>query len=150
MRKYRERFRKDGVTIDWAGHTSYEEAIAGFSRQSLEATLAGDLEHGVNACIECCNRHASPGRVALRWRSRDGRQGEATFADLKERAPASSPSAELAGLGTTFPSYGPHTLGSISTAQELDHLARRRLDALPTAAAAVPSARRLLHSRPDS
>ena len=74
------------MTIDRAKEAPYEEAIAGFSREALEATLAGSLDRGVNACIECCDRNATPGRVALRWRSHDGRHGELTFAELKERA----------------------------------------------------------------
>ncbi len=64
------------MTIGSAEQASYEEAIAGFSRKALEATLAGDLARGVNACVECCDRHASPGRIALRFRSHDGREGE--------------------------------------------------------------------------
>ena len=72
--------------IDRAERASYEEAIAGFSRKALEATLAGDLARGLNACVECCDRHATPGRVALRWRSHDGRDGELTFSELKERS----------------------------------------------------------------
>ena len=62
------------MTIDRAQEAPYDEAIAGFSREALEATLAGSLDRGVNACIECCDRHATPGRVALRWRSHDGRR----------------------------------------------------------------------------
>jgi len=74
------------VTIDRADEASYEEAIAGFSRQALEAALAGDLSRGLNACVECCDRHASPGRIALRWRSHDGREGELAFGELEERS----------------------------------------------------------------
>jgi acetyl-CoA synthetase len=69
-----------------AGLHSYDEAIARFSREALAGTLAGDLNRGLNACVECCDRHAEPGRVALRWRSHDGRQGELTFSELKARS----------------------------------------------------------------
>lgn len=74
------------MTIDRAEEASYVDAIAAFSREALEGTLAGDLARGVNACVECCDRYAMSGRVALRWRSHDGRQGELTFTELKERA----------------------------------------------------------------
>jgi acetyl-CoA synthetase len=86
VRNFGEQSREDGVMTDRAERTSYEEAIAGFSRKALEATLAGDLAHGLNACVECCDRHAAPGRVALRWRSHDGREGQLSFTGLKERS----------------------------------------------------------------
>ena len=50
------------------------------------------MERGLNACVECCDRHAQPGRVALYWDSKDGRSARITFAQLKER------SARLANL----------------------------------------------------
>ena len=74
------------MTHEPAAETTYEEAIAKFSRDALAATLAGDLTQGLNACVECCDRHAAPGRVALRWRSHDGRQGELAFDELRERS----------------------------------------------------------------
>ena len=64
----------------------YHAEVAGFRLEALAATLAGSLEHGLNACIECCDRHADdPDRVALVWASQDGRDGTVTFAELKER-----------------------------------------------------------------
>ena len=71
---------------------SYEKFVAGFSAAQIEAQLAGSLERGLNACVECCDRHADPGRVALFWESKDGRSGRVTFAELKES------SARLANL----------------------------------------------------
>jgi len=70
----------------------YEGFVAGFSAAQVEAKLAGSLEGGLNACIECCDRHAQPGRVALNWESKDGRSGQVSFAELSER------SARLANL----------------------------------------------------
>lgn len=70
----------------------YQDFAAGFSAEQIEALLAGSLEHGLNACIECCDRHAQPGRVALFWESKDGRSEQLTFDALKKR------SARLAGV----------------------------------------------------
>ena len=105
MRKFAERSREDGVTIDRADEASYEEAIAGFSRQALEAALAGDLARGLNACVECCDRHASPGRIALRWRSHDGREGSSRSANSRSarRASPMSLSRMASSLGTSWP-----------------------------------------------
>ena len=52
----------------------YAEATANFSLEGLSAKLQGNLETGLNACIECCDRHVVPGRVALNWESQDGRR----------------------------------------------------------------------------
>lgn len=70
----------------------YENFIATFSAAEVEAHLSGSLERGLNACIECCDRHAGQDRVALFWESKDGRSVRLTFAELMER------SARLANL----------------------------------------------------
>ncbi|MGZ8410790.1 MAG: AMP-binding protein, partial [Hyphomicrobium sp.] len=71
---------------------AYEDFIASFSAADIEARLSGSLDRGLNACFECCDRHADPGRVALFWESKDGRSAQVTFQELKER------SARLANL----------------------------------------------------
>ena len=65
---------------------SYDDFTAKFSAAQVEAELAGSLERGLNACVECCDRHAQPGRVALFWESKDGRSASLTFAELKEQS----------------------------------------------------------------
>ncbi len=74
--------------------TTYAEEIAAFSVQDLAARLHGSLEHGLNACVECCDRHVSSGGVALDWESQDGRRASLTFADLQAQ------SARFAGFLT--------------------------------------------------
>lgn len=71
---------------------AYEDFVAGFSSAAIEAELAGRLGRGLNACVECCDRHAHSGRVALHWEDKDGRSARVTFAELMER------SARLANL----------------------------------------------------
>jgi acetyl-CoA synthetase len=70
----------------------YAEAIANFSLDGLAAKLQGSLETGLNACVECCDRHVSSGGVALEWESQDGRRETYTFEQLQEL------SARFAGL----------------------------------------------------
>ncbi|MBS0244443.1 MAG: AMP-binding protein, partial [Proteobacteria bacterium] len=65
---------------------SYEDAYDTFSLGALEAAFQGSFEDGINACIECCDRYADPGRVALRWERQNGERGSLTFVELKERA----------------------------------------------------------------
>ncbi|MDN6859896.1 acyl-CoA synthetase [Pseudomonas sp. CAN2814] len=52
-------------------------------RATADAVLAGNLD-ALNACVECCDRHAIPGRVALFWEGKDGDSASYTFTQLKE------------------------------------------------------------------
>jgi acetyl-CoA synthetase len=53
--------------------------------QTVSAILSGDLS-AMNACVECCDRHAGTDKVALHWEGRDGQRTSWTFAQLKEAA----------------------------------------------------------------
>ena len=65
---------------DWA------EAQRRFSIEAEEAGLAGDLRAGLNACVECCDRHCGENRLALRCVSATGALAEYTFEDLRHLA----------------------------------------------------------------
>ena len=45
--------------------TLYDKFLSEFRADDMAAMLSGDLETGVNACLECCDRHAQSDRVAL-------------------------------------------------------------------------------------
>jgi acetyl-CoA synthetase len=60
----------------------YDETVARFRRDELARSLAGDLDNGVNACIECCDRWATGDRIALYSESQDGRSNAYSFAQL--------------------------------------------------------------------
>ena len=62
----------------------YPEFLAAFKAESLDKEFAGDFERGMNAAIECCDRYAHGGRVALYWEGQDGRSSIHTFEELKE------------------------------------------------------------------
>jgi acetyl-CoA synthetase len=70
----------------------YNEAVASFSMEALTACLTGSLETGLNACIECCDRHVLSGGTALEWESQDGSRETHSFAQMREMA------ARFAGL----------------------------------------------------
>ncbi|QGZ32397.1 AMP-binding protein [Stutzerimonas stutzeri] len=53
--------------------------------QTVSAILSGDLS-AMNACIECCDRHADSNRIALIWEGRDGQRATWTFGQLKDAA----------------------------------------------------------------
>ena len=67
----------------------YAAAIAGFRIEDATAILQGSLEHGLNACVECCDRHSG---TALDWEGVDGRRESVSFAEFRERA------SRMAGL----------------------------------------------------
>jgi acetyl-CoA synthetase len=62
----------------------YQEFLAAFKADGLAPEFAGDFEKGMNAAIECCDRYAHDGRVALFWEGQDGRSSSHTFEELKE------------------------------------------------------------------
>jgi len=66
--------------------TSYQEFMAGFSPEQIEAELIGSRATGFNVCQEICDRWADGDRVALRHQAIDGSLTELSFADLKTRA----------------------------------------------------------------
>ncbi|MGH8434105.1 MAG: acyl-CoA synthetase [Pseudomonas sp.] len=62
----------------------YVTAATGFDyATTANADLAGSLD-ALNACVECCDRHALPGRIALFWEGRDGSSANYSFGQLKE------------------------------------------------------------------
>ena len=64
----------------------YLAATTEFDYQhTVDATLAGSLL-GLNACVECCDRYALPGRIALFWEGKDGRSATVTFTELQDQA----------------------------------------------------------------
>lgn len=65
---------------------TYQQTAANFDlNQAAQEFLSGKLD-ALNACEECCDRHALPGRIALFWRGKDGRKLQYTFAELQKRA----------------------------------------------------------------
>lgn len=67
---------------------SYQAAYDGFSLDEAAAVLSQGLAPGMNACFECCDRHAavSPDRVALVYQSDSGASRSVTFGELRKRS----------------------------------------------------------------
>ena len=70
---------KDLQSLDYAHY------YADFDVSDIADMLSGDLETGINACVECCDRHAlsTPDRIALFHESKDGVGTRYTFSELK-------------------------------------------------------------------
>ncbi|MBF6987104.1 AMP-binding protein [Cupriavidus sp. IK-TO18] len=85
----------------------YAQAYDGFSYdEAVARQLHGSLD-AINACVECCDRHAEAGRIALYWEGRDGSARSWTFAELQAlsaqfagflRAQGVQPGDRVAGL----------------------------------------------------
>lgn len=70
----------------------YQTFYESFDPATLTDALAGDLATGINACVECCDRHVGEGRVALNWADASGERASYTFEELQAR------SAQVANL----------------------------------------------------
>jgi len=65
----------------------YGEVVSDFSAADLEKkVLRGSLATGVNACVECCDRWAKDGAVALEWYGAAGERKTVTFEQLRTHA----------------------------------------------------------------
>jgi acetyl-CoA synthetase len=63
----------------------YADTIRHFSAAALErSVLQGSLSSGLNACVECCDRWAAEGAVALEWYGAQGERRTVTFAQLRD------------------------------------------------------------------
>ena len=62
----------------------------------LDGHFSGSFADGINACIECVDRHTGEGRIALYWEGMDGTSGTVTFEELHAQ------SARFANLLTSL------------------------------------------------
>jgi acetyl-CoA synthetase len=67
------------------GTEDYAAAAQNFRLNDLRVLFQGDFETGINACVECIDRHP-PQAIALDWESQDGRRESFTFGQIKDRA----------------------------------------------------------------
>lgn len=65
---------------------NYQEAAQSFDLQKVAKQILSGSTEALNACYECCDRHAETNKVALYWRGKDGRKEQYTFAELKKRS----------------------------------------------------------------
>ncbi|WP_339479411.1 MULTISPECIES: AMP-binding protein [unclassified Pseudomonas] len=77
----------------------YSSATSQFDYlHTVNAALHGSLE-ALNACVECCDRHALPGRIALFWEGRDGSEATWTYRDLQDNAARFANFLRAQGIG---------------------------------------------------
>ena len=64
----------------------YSTFYGNFNVAELFSLLSRPIDDGINLCVECCDRHAKEGRVAVNWLAADDEQGSITFEELKSRS----------------------------------------------------------------
>jgi acetyl-CoA synthetase len=69
-----------------ASKQAYEDAVAAFQIDQAAGVLHGDLESGVNACVECCDRYADGDATALIHVDADLRQHSFSFSELRTQS----------------------------------------------------------------
>lgn len=77
----------------------YDQALARFDIAQAQAVLSGDLDHGINACVECCDRHVDTQTTALDWIALDGRHEIRSFAELRDGAARFANLLSAQGIG---------------------------------------------------
>jgi acetyl-CoA synthetase len=83
-----------------AARRDYASAMREFSVAALEReVLSRPLAQGVNACFECCDRHASGGRVALHWIGKAFERETWTFADFAKSSARFANVLKRRGIG---------------------------------------------------
>jgi acetyl-CoA synthetase len=82
-----------------AARRGYEAVISEFRLEHAIADLAGDLQGGINACVECCDRHIGSNKVALRCLSADETLTEYTFEQLSALSARMANMLQTQGVG---------------------------------------------------
>lgn len=84
------RFSMIGVTSSREpsamSNPDYDSAFASFDLATLQRQFQGSFEHGINACVECCDRWAEGDATALNYVGVDGVSSTLTFAALQQQS----------------------------------------------------------------
>ncbi len=62
----------------------YQKTIENFNLETVTKQYLSGSMQAVNACYECCDRHADSDAIALYWYAKDGRKEQYSFRELKK------------------------------------------------------------------
>jgi len=95
----------------------YADAYAQFRLAEIEAGFSGDFRHGINACIECCDRHVAGERIGLRCVAEDGVVSEYAFKTLRDLSAKAANVLQQQGVqpGDVVAGLLPRTLELVAT-----------------------------------
>ncbi|QHH93471.1 AMP-binding protein [Acinetobacter gyllenbergii] len=63
---------------------NYKETVQAFDLHSTATQMLSGSVDALNACYECCDRHAHDDKIALYWQGKDGRKEQYTFRQLQQ------------------------------------------------------------------
>ena len=79
---------------------NYQDAYSNLSVPVLaREVLLGSPDDGINAAIECCDRWAEGGGVAINWISQDFAEETVTFAELRDQSSRFANLLRARGIG---------------------------------------------------
>jgi acetyl-CoA synthetase len=62
----------------------YQKTVQNFDLNTVASQYLSGSTQALNACYECCDRHANSDAIALYWHGKDGRKEQYSFAELKK------------------------------------------------------------------
>jgi len=62
----------------------YQKTIENFDLDAVAKQYLSGSMQALNACYECCDRHADSDAIALHWYGKDGRKEQYSFRELKK------------------------------------------------------------------
>lgn len=65
---------------------NYQKTVQEFDLNTVARQYLSGTMQALNACFECCDRHADSDAIALYWHGKDGRKEQYSFAELKKYA----------------------------------------------------------------
>ena len=69
---------------------NYQTTVQNFDLDAVASQYLSGSMQAVNACYECCDRHADSDAIALYWHGKDGRKEQYSLPNSKN-IPASLP-----------------------------------------------------------
>lgn len=63
---------------------NYQKTVQDFDLNTVASQFLSGSTQAVNACYECCDRHANSDAIALFWYGKDGRKEQYSFRELKK------------------------------------------------------------------
>ncbi|AMW79088.1 AMP-binding protein [Acinetobacter sp. TGL-Y2] len=64
--------------------SNYQEVAQNFNLENAASALLSGSLNALNACYECCDRHATGDKIALYWQSKEGQKKQYTFKQLQD------------------------------------------------------------------
>ncbi|MEO0569623.1 MAG: AMP-binding protein [Pseudomonadota bacterium] len=82
-----------------ANNLTHAAASSNFDLAKIDAAFEGSFSEGLNACIECCDRHVGTGRAALEWIGLHGETRTISYDYLQQQSARFANMLKAQGVG---------------------------------------------------